>query len=69
MEFTFVKHGGQAYIEWSISDVIRMSGEDQKKDHPYVVRALILPSDARAFAQCLIDAAHQAETLIHSDAP
>jgi hypothetical protein len=63
MQFTLVFKYERTYIEWNISETVKMRGENDKRHHPYIVRTLIIPADARRYAQMLMDAAERAESL------
>jgi hypothetical protein len=62
-QFTFVRRDGRVYIEWNIAEVIRMNGQNEKRHYPYLIRTLISPADARAYAKQLLDSATEAEGL------
>lgn len=61
MQFTSVKHDDGVYIEWNIAEVVRMNLQNERRHYPYLIRTVISPSDARAYAQLLLDAAAEAE--------
>jgi hypothetical protein len=61
MLFVPVSRGGRAYIVWKIAEVINLSEQTEIKHHPYVLEMLISPSDARSFAESLLDIANRIE--------
>lgn len=51
------------YIQWKLSDTIRMNGTDPAQNHPEVLDMLFSPQDARSWAQTLLAAANIAEDM------
>ena len=63
MHFTPLVRNGRAYIEWSISDTIRLNESRVLPPTRSVLDLLISPEDARAYAQILLEVAEQAEEM------
>lgn len=63
MQFTFVSKYERTYIEWNISETVRISGGNEKRHYRYILRTLISPADARLCARQLVDAAERADSI------
>jgi len=59
----FVRHRDTVYIQWDIAEAVPIKDLQENRHYPPVLKMLISPADARAFAESLLRAASVAQEM------